>query len=386
MIAPGFTYTIEATCPETGARAGLLSTPHGVIRTPIFMPVATRASVRGLMQSSLYEMDADIILANTYHLYLRPGPELIRDFGGLHGFMKWDRPIITDSGGFQVYSLARTRKITEEGATFASILDGSRHLLTPERAMEIQHDLGADIIMAFDECAPSGYSWHEARRSMDRTHRWLDRSIARHRELQSEGGAVQALFSIVQGGVYPDLKKISAEYCASSDTAGVGIGGDLKIETDPYSMYELIADLVQHLPREKPRYLMGAGAPENLIESLALGVDMWDCVLPTRIGRHGAAFTREGRINVRGLRYRAEQGPLDPHCDCMVCRTYSAGYIRHLMTSEEMLGGQLLSYHNLSFLLQLVRRARQSILDGAFPTFLKEFREVYKGQHAKKEM
>ena len=307
MIASGFTYTVEAVCPETGARAGILSTPHGDIRTPIFMPVATRASIRGLAQENLYQMDADIILANTYHLYLRPGEELIRSFGGLHGFMKWDRPILTDSGGFQVFSLARTRKITEEGAHFASILDGSRHLLTPERSMEIQNGLGSDIIMAFDECAPSGYSWHEARRSMDRTHRWLDRSIQRHRELQDEGGARQALFSIVQGGIYKDLKKISAEYCAASDTAGVGIGGDLKIETDPHFMYELIADLMPYLPRDRPRYLMGAGAPENLIESLALGVDMWDCVLPTRIGRHGAAFTSEGRVNMRSLRWREEK-------------------------------------------------------------------------------
>ena len=377
-LAPSF--EVVATCPDTGARAGVIHTPHGDVETPIFMPVGTRGSVKGLTQRQLEELGAQIILGNTYHLYLRPGPELVRDFGGLHGFMSWDHPILTDSGGFQVWSLAKSRKITEEGVMFSSVVDGSKHFFSPERSIEIQHQLGADIIMAFDECAPSEYTWYQARASMDRTHRWLDRCITRHQELEREEGRGrrQMLFSIIQGGIFKDLKRQSAEYCNRNDIDGIGIGGDLRIEKDPDFMYDLIADMRAYFPEDKPRYLMGAGRPDNIVESLALGVDMWDCVLPTRIGRHGVAFTHTGKLRMEALCERESQERLDALCSCEVCRTYSRGYIRHLLATNELLGGQLLSYHNLYFLLDTVKRARRHIIAGTFPAFLGEFREMFR--------
>ncbi len=378
---PVGTYEIVAEDPETRARAGLLHTAHGIVPTPIFMPVGTRASVKGISQEQLRDLDAKIILGNTYHLYLRPGEELIESFGGLHGFMNWDRPILTDSGGFQVYSLAKSRKMSEEGVEFASVLDGSRHLFTPEKSMQIQYALGSDIIMTFDECAPSRYTYDQAKFSTDRTHRWLDRSMAELRRLTEEkGGHKRLFFSIVQGGIHDPLKLESAEYCRDSGSDGVGIGGDLKIESDAPFMYDLISKFIDTLPRSKPRYLMGAGAVDNLVEGVGLGIDMYDCVYPTRMARHGVAMSRYGNIRIVAARYRDSKEPLDPTCNCHVCRTYSKGYIRHLLSVGEQFGASLVSYHNLHTLLQLARDMREAIIAGRYGEFLREYRSTPKFQ------
>ena len=351
---------------NTGARAGELQTPHGLVQTPVFMPVGTQGTVKGMSPEELKEIGAEIILGNTYHLYLRPGHEIIREAGGLHRFMHWDRSILTDSGGFQVFSLADLREISEEGVTFKSHIDGSFHFLSPEKSIEIQNALGADIIMAFDECAPYPCDYEYAKRSVELTARWARRCRARHQRRD------QALFGIVQGGVYPDLRQKSAVDLVDLDFPGYAIGG-LSVGEPKHLMFEILEATIKHLPESKPRYLMGVGSPEDLIYGAALGVDMFDCVLPTRIARHGSVFTHRGRLIIRDSQYMRDFGPLDPDCDCYVCRNYSRAYIRHLIKAKEILGLRLTTYHNLYFLAELMRGIRRSIMEGSFRDFKQEF-------------
>ncbi|MDI7248396.1 MAG: tRNA guanosine(34) transglycosylase Tgt [Bacillota bacterium] len=348
------------------ARAGELMTPHGVIETPVFMPVGTQGSVKGISPEELLEMGAQMILANTYHLYLRPGSDVVLEAGGLHAFMNWHRGILTDSGGFQVASLADLRKITDDGVEFRSHIDGSTHFLAPETAVRIQEALGADIGMAFDECVRYPAEREYVRDALRRTTTWARRCRAAHTRED------QALFGIVQGGVFPDLREESAKALADMDFPGYGIGG-LSVGEPKDLMFEALEHAVEHLPESKPRYLMGVGTPEDFIEGVSRGVDMFDCVLPTRIARHGTAFTGAGRIIVRDAAYARDRAPLDPECDCRVCRSYSRAYIRHLLKSGEMLGLRLVSYHNLYFLIQVMRKIRRSIIDGSFEGARKEF-------------
>lgn len=359
-------FTLNATDQQSKARAGEIETDHGVIQTPIFMPVGTAGSVKAVHHRELKEdINAQIILGNTYHLFLRPGIETLEHAGGLHKFIGWDKPMLTDSGGYQVYSLSGTRKITEEGVKFASHIDGSRHIFSPERAIDIQRSIGADIIMAFDECTPYPCDYEYARKSLDMTHRWLDRCIHQMNETEPKYGHSQALFPIVQGSVYKDLRKKSAEYIASKDAVGNAIGG-LSVgepHEDMYEMTEIVCDI---LPKEKPRYLMGVGTPANLLECIALGVDMFDCVLPTRNARNGQLFTSEGIINIKNKKWERDFSPIDPMGNTYVDTYYSKAYLRHLVTSREMLGAQIASIHNLGFFLWLVGEARKQILAGTF--------------------
>lgn len=364
-------FRVETTCAATSARTGRLKTPHGELETPVFMPVGTQASVKTMTPDEVEGIGFRIILANTYHLYLRPGPELVREAGGLHRFMNWRHAILTDSGGFQVFSLAKLRRIQEEGVTFQSHLDGSRHFISPETSIAIQEALGADIIMAFDECAPYPCDYEYARRSMELTHRWAARCRAAHRRSD------QALFGIVQGSVYPDLRAESARTLAAMDFPGYGIGG-LSVGEPKEKMLEMLEVVNGILPREKPRYLMGVGAPEDLVEGVARGVDMFDCVLPTRIGRHGTVFTRTGTIIVRDARYARDFEPLDPDCGCYVCRNYTRAYIRHLFKAGEVLGMRLATWHNLAFLHRLMNDMRAAIREGTFPEFRTRFLQAYR--------
>ncbi|SHK87144.1 tRNA-guanine transglycosylase [Chitinophaga jiangningensis] len=351
------------------ARAGKITTAHGEIETPIFMPVGTVGSVKAVTQEQLRDaVQAQIILGNTYHLYLRPGLEVLSKAGGLHKFNGWNRPILTDSGGYQVFSLANNRKIKEEGVVFQSHIDGSRHLFTPENVMDIQRTIGADIIMAFDECPPYPSEYRYARKSMDLTHRWLDRCIKRLGETMPAYGHEQTLFPIVQGSTYKDLRKASAEYIASRGAAGNAIGG-LSVgepEEDMYEMCELVCDI---LPVEKPRYLMGVGTPWNILENISLGVDMFDCVMPTRNGRNGMLFTWNGVINIKNKKWADDFTPIDANSECFATRDYSKAYIRHLFAAGEILGMTLASIHNLAFYLELVKEARKQILAGTFSTW-----------------
>ncbi|HHY46931.1 MAG TPA: tRNA guanosine(34) transglycosylase Tgt [Firmicutes bacterium] len=358
-------FYLEAECGR--ARAGVLTTPHGRIMTPVFMPVGTQATVKAMSPDELVEIGAEIILANTYHLFLRPGHELIARAGGLHRFMNWNRSILTDSGGYQVFSLSDLRHITEDGVTFRSHIDGSRRFISPELSIDVQNALGSDIIMAFDECTPYPAEWGYARESMLRTLRWAKRCKEHHRK------PGQALFGIVQGGMYPDLRQESARRLVELDFPGYAIGG-LSVGEPKAVMYDMLDATLEFLPREKPRYLMGVGAPGDLVEGIARGVDMFDCVLGTRIARHGSIFTRRGRIIVRDAAYAEDFGPLDPECDCYVCRNYSRAYLRHLLKAGEILGFRLATYHNLYFLLSLMREARKAILEGRFDEWRKEFR------------
>ncbi len=363
---PRVTFILEHTDPRTKARAGVLHTAHGPVHTPIFMPVGTVASVKGVHQRELREdINPDIILGNTYHLYLRPGTHILEAAGGLHAFMGWQRPILTDSGGYQVYSLAGTRKIKEEGVKFQSHIDGSRHLFTPERVMEIQRSIGADIIMAFDECTPYPCDYRYAERSMHMTHRWLDRCMAHLQQVPPRYGYEQLFFPIVQGSVYTELRKRSAEYVAASGAPGNAIGGLSVGEPaeEMYAMAEVVCDI---LPADKPRYLMGVGTPINILENIALGVDMFDCVMPTRNARNGMLFTSEGTINIKNKKWEADFSPLDPMGLTFVDREYSRAYLRHLFAANEYLGKQIATIHNLGFYLWLVREARRRILDGSF--------------------
>ncbi|MDG1912520.1 MAG: tRNA guanosine(34) transglycosylase Tgt [Flavobacteriaceae bacterium] len=359
-------FTLLANDPSTEARAATLTTDHGTIETPIFMPVGTAATVKGVHQRELKnDIKPDIILGNTYHLYLRPGTKILEEAGGLHKFMGWDHPILTDSGGYQVYSLSANRKIKEEGVKFKSHIDGSYHVFTPESAIEIQRSIGADIIMAFDECTPYPCDYRYAKNSMERTHRWLTRCIESDRSLPMQYDYQQTLFPIVQGSTYPDLRKISAEFIAAQDLPANAIGG-LSVGEPAEEMYAMTSEVCAVLSKEKPRYLMGVGTPINLLENIALGVDMFDCVLPTRNARNGMLFTAEGTINIKNKKWENDFSPIDPAAYCYVDTDYSKAYLRHLFTVNEMLGKQIATLHNLSFYLWLVREARKHILAGTF--------------------
>lgn len=366
------TFQLEAQAAGTKARAGRITTDHGEILTPIFMPVGTVGSVKAVTQQQLkLDVKAQIILGNTYHLYLRPGTAVLEGAGGLHKFNGWDRPILTDSGGYQVFSLAANRKIKEEGVMFQSHIDGSRHLFTPEYVMDIQRSIGADIIMAFDECPPYPSDYTYARTSMELTHRWLDRCFKRLEETPDKYGYSQNLFPIVQGSTYKDLRKASCEYIASKHAAGNAIGG-LSVGEPEEMMYEFTEHCCDILPADKPRYLMGVGTPWNILEGIALGVDMFDCVMPTRNGRNGMLFTTQGVINIRNKKWATDYSPIDAGLPCEPSQYYSKAYLRHLFVADELLALQLASIQNLAFYLWLVTEARNQILAGDFAGWKQE--------------
>jgi queuine tRNA-ribosyltransferase len=367
-----FTFTLEA---EQGrARAGLFDTPHGPILTPVFAPVGTQATVKAVQPRELREMGASLVLANTYHLHLRPGDELISDLGGLHSFMAWDGPLLTDSGGFQVFSLGNTTDIDGDGVTFRDHLDGTLRRFTPETSIQIQHHLGADIIMAFDQC-PVPDDRAAVRAALDRTHRWLARSAEEHQ--RSGDPARQALFGIVQGGIFPDLRAESAEFVQSMNLPGYAIGG-LAVGETKAQMNAALDNTVPLLAADRPRYLMGVGSPEDLVHGVARGIDIFDCVLPTRLARNSAALTRQGRLNLRNQQYAADPRPVEPGCACYACAHFSRAYIRHLVKASEILGCQLLSLHNLHLLLTLMREMRAAILDGTFVEYATAFLAAYR--------
>ena len=367
------TYELIHRDKKTGARRGVIHTPHGDIQTPVFMPVGTQGAVKAMRPEQVADMGAEIILANTYHLYLRPGHEIVREAGGLHKFMNWDRAILTDSGGFQVFSLGQLRKITEEGVSFQSHIDGSRHMLSPEKAVEIQNALGSDIMMAFDECAPYPADREYIKDSMERTCRWLERCKTAHKDVER-----QSLFGIMQGGMYKDLRRESAERIVDLDLPGYSIGG-LSVGEPKELMLDILDDCVDLLPEDKPRYLMGVGTPDYLFEGVERGLDMFDCVEPTRIARHGLATTSHGRINIKNAKFERDFTPLDPECDCYTCRNYSRAYIRHMMKSGEMMSAMLISNHNLHFLIHMMAGIREAIEEDRFTEFKKEFYEKYGG-------
>ncbi|PYI53311.1 tRNA guanosine(34) transglycosylase Tgt [Paenibacillus flagellatus] len=367
-------YELLKVCKQSGARLGRLHTPHGVIDTPAFMPVGTQATVKTMSPEELKQMDAHIILSNTYHLFLRPGHDIVREAGGLHRFMNWDRPILTDSGGFQVFSLSELRKITEEGVAFRNHLNGDKLFISPEIAMEIQNALGSDIMMAFDECPPYPAEYDYVKKSMERTTRWAERCLKAHARPND-----QALFAIVQGGMHADLRRESAAQLTSMDFPGYAIGGLSVGESKPL-MYEMLECTVPLLPDRKPRYLMGVGSPDALLEGSIRGVDMFDCVLPTRIARNGTVMTSQGRLVVRGAKLARDFGPLDPNCGCYTCTNYSRAYLRHLLKADETFGIRLTTYHNLHFLLDLMRNVRQAIAEDRLLDFRDEFFNRY-GMH-----
>jgi len=357
---------------HTGARLGILHTSRGSFPTPMFMPVGTQATVKSMTPEELKDIGANIILSNTYHLFLRPGAELIEKAGGLHRFMNWDRGILTDSGGFQVFSLAGMRDITEEGVRFRSHIDGSYHMLTPEKSIDVQHKLGSNIIMAFDECAPHDATYEYVQKSMERTHRWAERCGIYHE------GHPHSLFGIVQGGMFKDLRRISAETLAAMDYPGYSVGG-LSVGEDKDTMYDVLSATTPFMPKHKPRYLMGVGAPDDLVEGVIRGIDMFDCVLPTRMARNGTALTSRGRVVIKQAQYVEDFSPLDPDCDCYTCQNYSRAYLRHLYKAEEILSARLFSIHNLRFLLRLMERMREAIKNDSLLDFRAEFREKYFG-------
>ena len=364
------TYELQHVCQQSGARAGLLTTPHGQIKTPVYMPVGTQAVVKAMTSPEMKALGAQILLSNTYHLNLRPGSQIIKDAGGLHRFMAWDLPILTDSGGFQVFSLAELNKITEEGVAFRNHLDGSALLMTPESSMQIQQDLGADIAMAFDVCSPYPCAYEDAKADMERTHRWAMRCKDAHKRPD------QALFGIVQGAFYKDLRITSAQTLSQMDFPGYGIGG-LSVGEPKDIMYEMLEALIPHLPVNKPRYLMGVGTPDCLLEGVLRGVDMFDCVLATRIARNGTVLTRHGRLVVRNARYKADFAPLEEGCDCYTCLHHSRAYVRHLINTGEITGGRLCSIHNLRYLTRLMEGARQAILEDRFLDYIKDFYALF---------
>lgn len=365
------TFEIQHTDPKTNARAGKITTDHGVIETPIFMPVGTVASVKAVHQHELKEdIKAQIILGNTYHLYLRPGIDTLERAGGLHKFNGWDKPILTDSGGFQVFSLSENRKLKEEGATFRSHIDGSKHLFTPENVVDIQRVIGADIIMAFDECTPGTADYAYAKKSMEMTHRWLERGLIHFDETEPKYGYSQTFFPIVQGCVYPDLRRRSAEFIASQNRDGNAIGG-LAVGEPIDKMYEMIEVVNEILPKEKPRYLMGVGTPQNILEGIERGIDMFDCVMPTRNGRNGMLFTSQGIINIRNEKWKNDFSALDEFGTSYVDSFYSKAYLRHLFISKELLAMQIASIHNLAFYMSLVGEARNHIQLGDFSVWKK---------------
>ncbi len=362
-------FSIHNSDPGSNARAGLMVTDHGEIPTPIFMPVGTVGSVKAVHIKDLKEDTlAKIILGNTYHLYLRPGLEVLKEAGGLHGFNGWNRPILTDSGGYQVYSLAGTRKLKEEGVVFQSHIDGSRHTFTPEYVMDIQRVIGADIMMAFDECTPYPCAYDYASKSMELTHRWLSRCIERFKQTEPIYGHHQSLFPIVQGSVYSDLRKKSAEFISACQAEGNAIGG-LSVGEPAEIMYQITEEVCQILPNDKPRYLMGVGTPANILESIARGIDMMDCVMPTRNGRNGQLFTSEGIINIKNEKWKKDFSPLDPNGQSFVDSQYTKAYLRHLFVAGEMLAPMIASLHNIRFYLWLVTEARKHIVEGDFATW-----------------
>jgi queuine tRNA-ribosyltransferase len=364
------TYELLKKSKESAARLGKLHTPHGTVDTPVFMPVGTQATVKAMTPRELQEIGASIILSNTYHLYLRPGHTLIREAGGLHKFMAWPGPILTDSGGFQVFSLGDLRKIKEEGVEFRSHIDGSSHLFTPEKVMEIEMALGPDIAMAFDECAPYPVSREYAKEAMERTTRWAERCLRAHDKSD------QALFGIVQGAFYKDLRKISARDLISLDFPGYAVGG-LSVGEPAELMYDMLEETVPLLPVNKPRYLMGVGSPDYLVEGVWRGIDMFDCVLPTRIARNGTVFTKKGKIVIRNAQYKDDFTPLDPACGCYACQNFSRAYIRHLFNVNEILGLRLTTIHNLYFLLDLMKQIRQAVAADTLSDFRQEFYSNY---------
>ena len=363
-------FELIKTCKQSGARLGVLHTPHGDIPTPIYMPVGTQATVKAMTPREMEELGAKIILSNTYHLHLRPGEDIVREAGGLHSFMDWRHPILTDSGGFQVFSLSGLRKITEEGAAFRSHLDGSKHFISPEKSMEIQQALGADIAMAFDVCSPYPCDHKTAEEAMHRTHRWAERCKKYHTRED------QALFGIVQGAFYEDLRIESAKTLADMDFPGYGIGGLSVGEPKPV-MYEMLEKIEPYMPKNKPRYLMGVGTPDCFLEGVLRGVDMFDCVLATRIARNGTVFTRNGRLVIRNATYARDFEPLEESCDCYACQHFSRAYIRHLIKAEEITGARLASIHNLRFLIRMMEEIRQAIMEDRFLDYRREFYEKY---------
>jgi queuine tRNA-ribosyltransferase len=369
-------FSFKVIASQGRARAGIFTTPHGDLETPIFAPVGTQATVKTLTPAQLDELGASLVLANTYHLYLRPGDDLVADMGGLHRFMQWPHPMLTDSGGFQVFSLAQTRKIDDDGVTFKSHIDGSTHRFTPEKSIQIQENLGADIIMAFDECSdPNNHGYTKT--AMERTHRWAERSLSAKKRTD------QALFGIIQGGIDPDLRAASAQFIASLPFPGIAIGG-LSVGETKQEMLATLDLVIQLLPENKPRYLMGVGTPEDLINGIACGVDVFDCVLPTRLARHNAAFSSRGRLNLMNSCFAHDQNPIDEACDCYTCQTFTRAYLRHLIAAKELLAGTLLSIHNLHALIQLVKDIRTSIIDNTYESKVAAWLEKWHGNAERK--
>lgn len=396
-MSKGFAFELIKKDDKTRARRGRITTPHGTIETPVFMPVGTRATVKAVKPEDVEKTGAEIILGNTYHLYLRPGADIIREAGGLHKFMNWHRPILTDSGGFQVFSLGKMRKITEEGVHFRSYIDGSKHMMRPEDSIDVQHSLGSDIVMAFDECVEYPADREYVLPSLERTTRWLERCVKRHNELEelrtagdsgidsegdSDGAGInstpnpQALFGIMQGGMYKDLRRLSASQITQFDLPGFAIGG-LSVGEPKEIMLDVLDDCADFLPQDKPRYLMGVGTPDYLLEGVSRGVDMFDCVIPTRLARHGVAMTSRGNINIKNVKFERDYTPLDSECDCYACRNYSKAYIRHLCKQDEIFAAMLLSEHNIHFLVNLMAGVRKSIEEDNFTEFKRSFCEKY---------
>ncbi len=365
------TYKLIKKDKRTKARRGEITTKHGTIQTPVFMPVGTAGAVKAMRPEEVKEIGAEIILSNTYHLYLRPGHEIVRQAGGLHKFMNWDRAILTDSGGFQVFSLGDLRKITEEGVEFRSFIDGSKHMLSPEKSIEVQNALGADIIMAFDECTPYPSEHEYAKASLERTTRWLKRCIDAHKNPEE-----QALFGIVQGGMYKDLRKQSASEITQLDLPGYAVGG-LSVGEPKEMMCDMLDEMDSLLPSGKPRYLMGVGTPDYLFEGVERGIDMFDCVLPTRIARNGTAMTSRGVVNIKNAKYERDFTPLDHECDCYTCRNYSRAYLRHMFKANEIMSSMLLSNHNLHFLVNTMKNIRKAIEEDRFLEYKEEFYKKY---------
>ena len=370
-MKPAITYELLHQDKKTGARRGVVHTPHGDIQTPVFMPVGTQATVKSMTPEELKDIGAQIILSNTYHLYLRPGEKIVKEAGGLHKFMNWDKPILTDCGGFQVFSLSDLRTITEDGVEFKSHLDGSKHFFSPEKVMQIEEDLGADIIMSFDECCPYPSTYEYTKNSMERTTRWAIRCKEAHKNTETQG-----LFGIIQGGFYKDLRKQSAEDLIKLDFPGYAIGG-ISVGEPKEEYIDILKYTAPLMPENKPRYLMGVGSPDYLIEAAMAGVDMCDCVLPTRIARNGTAMTWNGKVVVRNGAYSRDFSPLDPECDCYTCKNYTRAYIRHLINTNEILGTRLLSTHNLYFLTKLMERVRKEIENDNLLNFKNEFYKKY---------
>lgn len=381
-----FSFTIKKTDSKTDARVSEFTTPHGKLKLPTFMPVGTRGTVKTLSPEEIEKINADIILANTYHLYLRPGHEIVKKMGGLHEWMNWDKPILTDSGGFQVFSLGANKKsqknntslvkIQEDGVEFRSFLDGSKHFFTPEKVMRIQAALGADIIMAFDECAPGDASHTYAKEAMERTHRWVIRCKKEHDEIQKNKTDKQALFPIIQGGIYDDLRIESAQFMSKLDLPGIAIGG-LSVGETKKQMYNTLDSIKEYLPKEKPRYLMGVGTPEDLLEGVSRGIDMFDCVMATRNARHGSFWTKDGMFHVKNAEFATMKEPLMKTCGCYTCKNFSASYVHHLIKEKELFGLRLITIHNLHFLLDLMKKIRTHITKGSFLSFKQRFLKRY---------